>query len=233
MHVDDSPDDPAPAPAPAPAATRTITTVTQYASPDLIAAIVYDGHDPADDPRWPESGAPSRADYGRWCGEWCGMACLRMVLTLRDGTAPPLYELLTAGLPYGTYVPQPDGSIRGLYHRPFADYVRAEHGLEAEVHGDLDADDLRALLADADADGDDPGGTTVVIASVHREIRRPDRPAPGRGGHLVLVTGHDPAADTLTFHNPSGHTPAARTATLPTDVFEPFWSHRAIGVRLR
>ncbi len=196
-----------------------IPTITQYASPDLVAAIVYAGHDPADDPRWPESGAPTRADYGRWCREWCGMTCLRMALTHRDGDAPPLYDLLTAGLPYGTYVPQPDGTIRGLYYDPFAAYVRAEHGLDAEVHRHLDADGLRSALAD-------PGA--LVIASVHREVRRPHRPAPGRGGHLVLVTGHDPAADTLTFHNPSGHTATTRTAILPTAVFDAFFAHRAI-----
>src|SRR5688572_27315505 len=84
-----------------------IRTVTQYASPELVAAIVYDGHDPADDPRWAESGAPTRDDYARWCGRWCGMACLRMALTHRDGDAPTLYELLDRSLPYGTYVPRP------------------------------------------------------------------------------------------------------------------------------
>lgn len=196
-----------------------IPTVTQYASPDLVAAIVYAGHDPADDPRWPESGAPTRADYGRWCGEWCGMACLRMALLCRDGEAPPLYDLLTAGLPYGTYVPQADGTVRGLVYDPFAAYVRAEHGLDAEVHRHLDADGLRSALA---------GPGTLAIASVHREIRRPDHPAPGRGGHLVLVTAHDPTADTVTFHNPSGHTPESRVATLPVATFATFFAHRAI-----
>ncbi|MFD0266135.1 hypothetical protein ACFVGY_05985 [Streptomyces sp. NPDC127106] len=33
-------------------------TVTQYASEDLIHAIVYEGRDPADDPGWAVSGAP-------------------------------------------------------------------------------------------------------------------------------------------------------------------------------
>jgi len=200
-----------------------IPSITQYASPDLVADIVYRGRDPADDPRWPESGAPTRADYARWCSQWCGMTCLAMVLAWRDGRSPSLYDLLAAGLPYGTYVPQPDGSIRGLIYDPFVAYVRAEHGLDGEVHRHLDADGLRAALAVAG---------TLAIASVHREIRRPDRPAPDRGGHLVLVTAHDPTTDTLTFHNPSGHTPTTRQATLPTPIFATFWSHRAITLHL-
>lgn len=200
-----------------------IRTVTQYASPELVAAIAYDGHDPADDPRWAESGAPTRDDYARWCGEWCGMACLRMALAHRDGDAPTLYELLDRSLPYGTYVPRPDGTVFGLVHDPFVAYARAEHGLDARAHRDLDPDGLRSLLAT-------PG--TMVVASVHREVRRPDRPAPGRGGHLVLVTAHDPGTDTLAFHNPSGHTPSAREATLATDTFATFWSARAIALHL-
>ena len=45
------------------------------------------------------------------------------------------------------------------------------------------------------------------IASVHPSIRRPESLPPQRGGHLVLT-----AADTqsVTFHNPSGDSPATR-----------------------
>ena len=200
-----------------------LQTTTQYASPELIGDIVYGGREAGDDPRWRESGAPTHGDYARWCGQWCGMACLHMALTCRDGGAPSLYELLVAGLPYGTYVPQPDGSIRGLFYDAFVTYARASHGLDGEVHRHLGLDDLRKLPATAD---------TMVVASVHKEIRRPDRPAPGRGGHLVLVTGHDPDTDVLTFHNPSGHTPMARTARLDAPTFETFYAHRAISLRV-
>ena len=54
--------------------------ITQYATPPLIAAIAYEGHPPADDPAWRESGAPDQETYGRWCARLCGMACLRMAL---------------------------------------------------------------------------------------------------------------------------------------------------------
>ena len=104
-----------------------LQTTTQYASPELVGDIVYGGREAGDDPRWWESGAPTHGDYTRWCGQWCGMACLHMVLSYRDGRPPSLYELLAAGLPYGTYVPQPDGSIRGLFYDAFIAGTLAFH----------------------------------------------------------------------------------------------------------
>jgi hypothetical protein len=198
-----------------------VPVITQYASPGLIEAIAYAGHDPGDDPAWTATGATSRAEYATWCRHICGMACLQMVLAHRDGQAPALLELLRAGLPYGTYRPEAHGRIRGMFYAPFLTYVRAEHGLDGQVHPDLTLDGLRDQLL---------AGATMVVASVHKEIRRPDRPAPGRGGHLVLVTGYQPATDTLTFHNPSGHTPAAHAAELPAPVFETFYAGRGISL---
>jgi hypothetical protein len=192
-----------------------VPLVTQYATPGLIDAVAYRGHDPADDPAWAETGARDLAEYARWCRHACGMACLRMALLHRDGHAPPLLELLRAGLPHGTYVAE-RGRIHGLYHAPFVAYVRDAHGLDGRVHRDLGVDDIRREIA--------RGG--LVMASVHKEIRRPERPAPGRGGHLVLVTGFD--AHTLTFHNPSGHRSDTRVATLPTSVFESFSARRGV-----
>lgn len=71
-----------------------IPWITQYASPELIGAIAFEGHPKTDDPRWAESGAPDLEAYGFWCSRWCGMACLRMALIARDGDAPTLYELV-------------------------------------------------------------------------------------------------------------------------------------------
>jgi hypothetical protein len=110
-----------------------------------------------------------------------------------------------------------------MFYAPFLTDVRAEHGLDGRVHPDLTLDGLRDRLL---------AGATMVVASVHKEIRRHDRPAPGRGGHLILVTGYQPDTDTLTFHSPSGHTPAARAAELPAPVFETFYAGRGITLDL-
>ncbi|MGV9385519.1 hypothetical protein ACWDRB_57620 [Nonomuraea sp. NPDC003707] len=65
-------------------------------SPKRIGAIVYDGADPADDPRW-HTPRPST----RYC---CGIACLQMVLDHRDGHASPLLEPLRGCRAHGGYV---------------------------------------------------------------------------------------------------------------------------------
>ncbi|MFD7556421.1 C39 family peptidase [Streptomyces sp. NPDC059835] len=192
-------------------------TTTQYASPDLIAAIAYAGHNPGNDPRWHESGAPDQDDYTRWCGHLCGIACLHMALTHRDGHAPTLFELRDGALRYGAYTEQ-DGKIRGLIYAPAVTYAQEVHGLDAQAHPNLPMNRLLELL--------DTGHQ--VIASVHKEIRRPERPAPGQGGHLVLVTGHSDG--TVAFRNPSGHTEAARDARLPATTFAMFYAGRGIGI---
>jgi hypothetical protein len=71
-------------------------------------------------------------------------------------------------------------------------WIGAEHGITAEVRRDLPVADLAGHA----------GAGTPVIASVHSWIRWPERTPPGRGGHLVLVTGVMDGL--LRFHNPSG-----------------------------
>jgi len=48
----------------------------------------------------------------------------------------------------------------------------------------------------------------------------------------VLITGHDPGTGTVTFHNPSGHTSAARAATVPATVFDTFYAGRGMTITL-
>ncbi|WP_030564953.1 cysteine peptidase family C39 domain-containing protein [Streptomyces aureocirculatus] len=191
-------------------------SLTQFASPELVGKIVYEGHAPADDPAWRESGAAALEDYARWCGHLCGLTCLRMAL---GPSAPSLFELRDGALKYGAYTEDADGTIRGLVYAPFAEYVREVHAVEATVHRHLAVDELIGLL--------DAGRT--VMASVHFEIRRPERPAPGRGGHLVLVTGRT-AGGGLHFHNPSGIDALTRTAELSPAAFEPFFAGRGVSM---
>ncbi|MFJ5645855.1 peptidase [Streptomyces sp. NPDC093223] len=194
--------------------------VTQYASPDLIERIAYQGYDPAADPAWAETGAPSRAAYARWCRHICGIACLRMILLHQSesGHAPYLFTLLRGARRFGAYGQNADGTIKGLIYAPFTEYVRQTHGLPATVHGELDLDGLTALL--------DSGH--MVLASVSKEIRRPDLDPERAGGHLVLVTGLRDGQ--IHFRNPSGHTPHTRAAVLPLDRFGAFFGGRGVSV---
>lgn len=52
---------------------------------------------------------------------------------------------------------------------------------------------------------------------------------PQRGGHLVLITAAD--AQSVTFHNPSGDSPATRERVqLPLSRFAPFFAGRGIAI---
>ncbi|MFJ6853186.1 peptidase [Streptomyces sp. NPDC091271] len=190
---------------------------TQFASPGLVEAIVEGGLDPAEDPRWADSGAASVSEYARWAGHLCGMACLRMAL----GTgAPPLFALRDGALKYDAYTEDADGVIKGLVYAPFARYVSEVHGLEAVVHRDLSPAGILELL--------DEGRR--VMASVHYGIRHPEQPAPGRGGHLVLLTSRTADGAGVHFHNPSGTSAATRAAGLPLPVFERFFAGRGVSL---
>ena len=110
--------------------------------------------------------------------------------------------------------------MQGLVYAPFVEYVRDHHGLNAQVRTDLDTTAMRAEL--------DRG--RMVVASVHKEIRRPPLPPPGKGGHLVLVIGHQNGR----FHirNPSGHTPEAVSTVLSEAQVSQFSAERGIVVGL-
>ncbi|MFG2648543.1 peptidase [Streptomyces sp. NPDC048436] len=194
-----------------------VPSLTQFASPDLVERIVYGDLDRAADPAWAESGATTLDDYARWCGHLCGLTCLRMAL---GPSAPSLFELRDGALKYGAYTEDGDGTIRGLIYAPFAEYVRDVHELDAEVHRHLTVEEVLGLL---------DAGRSVMV-SVHYEIRRPHRRSPGRGGHLVLVTGRTPDGG-LHLHNPSGIDARSRTADLSLSAFEPFFAGRGVSLR--
>ncbi|MER7568925.1 C39 family peptidase [Streptomyces sp. NPDC097941] len=194
--------------------------MTQYATRALIDRIAYSGHDPAEDPAWTTTGAPSQSTYGRWCRHMCGIACLRMVLLHRDGQAPKPFQLLAGARRYGAYAKQDDGTIKGLIYAPFAEYARDTYDLPVTVHGTLEMGELVDLL--------DAG--RMVMASVSKEIRRPEIDPERRGGHLVLAIGRH--KDQIAFRNPSGHTPQAREAALPTHRFAEFFGSRGLSLDL-
>ncbi|MFJ5722745.1 peptidase [Streptomyces sp. NPDC093149] len=190
---------------------------TQFASPELVGPIVEGGLDPATDPAWADSGAASPAEYARWSGHLCGMTCLRMAL---GAGAPSLFALRDGALKYGAYTEDAEGVIRGLIYAPFAQYAREAHGLDATVHRHLSTQEILGLL---------DGGRTVM-ASVHPGIRHPQRPAPGRGGHLVLLTSRTADGTGVHFHNPSGTTAGTRAGELALPDFEGFFAGRGVSM---
>ncbi|MCA3278712.1 MAG: C39 family peptidase [Roseomonas sp.] len=170
----------------------------QWETPTLIADIISGACRAEDDPAWAQSGADSPAEYALWADHLCGVACLRMALAVRGVIPPRARDLARVLTGYGAYVEQEDGFIRGLIYAPAITWLAEAHGMRAQIILDRVAEDIPPLLAD--------GG--LFIASVHPAIRRPAEPAPGKGGHLVLVFGAEGGA--LRLHNPSGHDAASQ-----------------------
>ncbi|MCA3361584.1 MAG: C39 family peptidase [Roseomonas sp.] len=189
----------------------------QWESPGLIGDIIAGRSRAEDDPAWAESGAESPQDYARWADHLCGVACLRMALAARGITPPRARDLARVLTRYGAYVEEPSGFIRGLIYAPAILWLAEAHAMPAEIILDRAAEDIPRLLAN--------GG--LFIASVHPAMRRPSEPAPGKGGHLVLVFGA--AGETLRLHNPSGHDAASQAdARVPMPDFARFFAGRGI-----
>lgn len=197
---------------------------SQFETPEIVVDFLRDGSEAAlpRDPLWAQSGAEELSEYVRWAGNVCGMACLKMILAARIGQVHPTLTLARECTSYGGYILQPDGSIKGLIYAPFVQYVKMRFDIEAEVVTGVSAVDL----------GDIMENNAFFLASVHPSIRWPDREPPSKGGHLVLVTA---ASDsTISFHNPSGHTPQTQKHVRSSfNDFDRFFAGRGVAIRKR
>ena len=197
--------------------------VSQFASRELVDAIIHGRLPASADARWETSGARTIEEYATWSHTVCGMACLSMILLAEGGHAPPLMELARRCTAYGGYAVR-NGQIDGLFYAPFLTFVRAEFGLQGRITDPLSLDDIDQALA----------AGQWVIASVGSAIRYAQPTADKRGGHLVLVLGHDRPSQTVIFHNPSGHTPETQAyAQVPATVFAAHFAHRGMLLRRR
>jgi hypothetical protein len=190
----------------------------QWESPELIPEIVDGRMSAVDDPRWPASGAASPEEYAWWAGRICGMACLRMVLAFHDLPVPPPVPLALECMERGGYVRDGDG-LRGLIYAPFAEWVADRWDIPVEVRPQLTMDDV----------AEEVHRGRLVMISVHKWIRWPDRTPSSRGGHLVLLTGA--GRDHMTLHNPSGIPGETQRHTLMKKIdLERFFAGRGIVI---
>ncbi|MBT2525427.1 C39 family peptidase [Streptomyces sp. ISL-99] len=165
---------------------------SQWASPELVAAIIAGALDAAEDPLWPKYGAETPEEYAWWSWRLCGMACLRMCLDHWQQTVPTAMDLAKECVEAGAYVHRADGGLDGLIYGPFAAYATRRWGLEAVVRPALPQQEIPQLLASG----------RLVVLSVHPSIRTLAPEPPRKGGHLVLAVGATP--EHVLIHNPSG-----------------------------
>src|SRR5580692_590489 len=117
---------------------------------------------------WETCGGPQLGDRAEWSDRACGMAALRMILLAYLGAAPPLTELVKAGVDAGAL------TGRGWLHAGIAQ-MAGSYGIPASA----EAVTVTELPGRLDA--------APVIVSVTEQF-----PADGRhGGHLVVARGYD------------------------------------------
>ncbi len=195
---------------------------SQFESRDLVEAFISGKENAENDPLWESSGAKTPKEYAKWAGHLCGMACLKMILACRSGKIAPTVELAKSCRKYGGYKTALMGNIKGLYYKPFTDFVREEFGLRADVCAHFPIEQAR--------DAVNEGG--FFIASVHPSIRTPEIIPPAKGGHLVLLFRNENSPDKLMFHNPSGFTKSRQEyVEMDIEAFDKFYAARGIRVR--
>ncbi|MFF6850791.1 hypothetical protein [Streptomyces antimycoticus] len=174
--------------------------------------------DPSQLHDWASDGYHSCEEYLFWSRKVCGLACLQSLLHGWTDIRLPMRELLSLALDWGCYVVEPQGKVQGLIYRPFMAWVSSQFGFTCQlVENTPIQESARAVR---------PG--QALIASVSPEIRDPSTYEPRRGGHLVLI--HEVHGGTVRFHNPSGYSHNADSASLPMHVFERFHARRGILV---
>ncbi|NGO67218.1 hypothetical protein [Streptomyces boncukensis] len=174
--------------------------------------------DPSELHDWASDGYRSREEYLFWSRKVCGLACLQSLLRGWTDVRLPMRELLALALNWGCYVVDPPGRVRGLLYRPFMAWVGSQFGFTCQL---VEYTPLHISAREVR-----PG--QVMIASVSPEIRDPRIHEPRRGGHLVLI--HATHGGRVRFHDPSGYSHNAESASLPIRVFERFHAGRGILV---
>lgn len=199
-----------------------IPYVCQFAHADDVEAILKGQLSVSRDPNWKLSGAVSLEEYADWSRAICGMACLSMILRLYgERLEKPLTLAKDAALS-GVYIRDAAGKVGDMRYAAFTQWI-ARYGLDGVVCSRLSLRRIKAALAQQ----------KIPIVSVGSSIYDPTLTYSGKkGGHLVVVTGYDDKAKTLTINNPSGF---SRTATqkdchLHEDVFLRYFAGRGILV---
>lgn len=198
----------------------------QVASPELAESIFVHGMDPAQDPRWAESGAETPRDYAYWVERACGVACLKMCVEAVGGPIHSLVDWAHLGLERGGYLvrQEADGSTRevGWVHSVLAEMAR-ESGLTAESHP-AGVEEIPAYLRQE----------RMVIASVSYEAGDDRLSIAQQGGHLMVVIGVecvDGHPRAFYVNNPSGRRAELQAgARLSRERFAAAYSGRIIVI---
>lgn len=200
--------------------------ISQWANPRFNEQILA-GDDPCADPDWQRlSGFSDAATYRFWSKRICGIACFQSLLLYRqmlgwdaDAAIASRFAIWRRAMAANAYLPQPDGSVKGLIYAPFVEMVGRLYGIPARVDPRINRESLADYLA----------RRMAVMLSVTPKIRQaagfnPDAGRPG--GHLVLCYALEQGR--VWFNNPSAIETAPYHSALPLAVFFSYCAGRGV-----
>jgi uncharacterized protein YvpB len=150
------------------------------------------------------------------------MACTSMALLFFKRRNEGIVSLAKDAFRHSVYKLHGDG-LSNMHYAEYVPWIR-KYGLKATIYTRMNIQGLQYLLSKG----------TLVIVSVNPNIRGYITADPKqKGGHLVLVTGYDKKANTITFHNPSGFVRLGtqQNHTVPIPVFCQFFAGRGIALK--
>ena len=199
--------------------------VSQWANPEFNQRILT-GTDPCTDPDWRQSGFVDEDEYRYWSWRICGVACFQSLLLFRrqrgqqlDPAQSTRHAIWRRAMDAQAYIPQPDGSVRGLIYAPFVAMIADQYAIEARVDTAISRDSLAAYLK----------RRQPVMASVSpkiRDARQANDDPGGNGGHLVLCYGLE--GDRVWFNNPSATESAPYHSSMPLEMFFSWCAGRGV-----
>ncbi len=195
--------------------------ISQFASPEYAEKILKDRIASDTDLRWQQTGAQSPDEYAKWVLTICGMACTSMALLFFKHRNERIVSLAKDAFENSVYKPH-GKELSNMHYAEYAPWIK-KYGLKATIYTRMNIQGLQYLLSKG----------KLVIASVNPNIRGYITADPKqKGGHLVLVTGYDKKANTITFHNPSGFVRlnTQQNHTIPVPAFCQFFAGRGIAL---
>jgi len=198
-----------------------VPNVCQFARPEHAELSLRKQLAPAEDPYWEESGARSPERYADWAFTMCGMASAAMAIGYFNNEDMKPVHLAEDALRTGVYTEE-RGGISNMKYKEFAHWLRT-HKLKAKVYSRLSTRGIRSALSEGQ----------LVIISVNPNIRGYDTAPAGQiGGHLVVATGYDLVANTMSINNPSGFvsTDTQVNHTLSISEFGRYFAGRGIVI---
>ena len=200
---------------------HTTPYVSQFAHPDYAEKVLKENIRLTSDPRWQDTGAQSPEEYAEWALTICGMACTSMILRYFKNQTDGIVSLARDAQSHGVYKDM-NGELSGMQYHTFVDWIQT-YGIRSTIYTRLGIHGIQRLLSKG----------SLVIVSVNPNIRGyQTTSAEQKGGHLVLVTGYDTIAQTVTLHNPSGFASDNTQANhvLAVDQFLRYYAGRGVAV---